>query len=142
MTTEILPSWPTSEDGERPDPEVVERPKRRSFTAEYRMQILREADACTEHGQLGALLRREGLYASHIAHWRKQRDRGALAGLSAKHGRKLKRSPEEVENAKLRRENEKLKKDLAAAQLVIKVQKNVSALLGIALESAEPTSEQ
>lgn len=142
MTTEILPARPVSEEPQRPDPEVVERAKRRTFTAEYRMRMVREADACTAPGERGALLRREGLYSSHITHWRKQRDRGALAGLSTKRGPKPKRSSEEIENAKLRRENEKLKKDLAAAELVIKVQKNVSALLGIVLESAEPASEQ
>ena len=64
MTTEISPTRPTSEDPPPPDPEVLERPQRRRFTAEYRTSILRQADACTRKGELGALLRREGLYSS------------------------------------------------------------------------------
>jgi transposase len=136
MTTEILPTRPTFEAPPRPDPEVLERPKRRSFTAEYRMSIVRQADACTHKGELGALLRREGLYSSMLADWRRQRDRG-LAAMDQKRGRKP-TPPEETELMRLRRENAKLTKDLAAARMVIDVQKNVSALLGIALESAEP----
>ena len=72
-----------------PDPQVVPKAVRRQFSAEYKLRILAEADACTERGELGALLRREGLYASHLEKWRKQRERGALAGLGGqKRGRK------------------------------------------------------
>ena len=70
-----------------PDPELVERPKRRRFSAEYKLRILREADACTRPGEVGALLRREGLYTSHLTYWRKQRNAGALKALSRPRGR-------------------------------------------------------
>lgn len=137
MTTEIQPTRPTSGEQGPPDPEVVARAKRRRFTAEYRMSILRKADACTHPGQIGALLRREGLYSSHLAKWRRQRDDAAGGGFDKPRGRKPTPAAE-VEAAKLRHENARLKKELAAAHMVIDVQKNVSALLGIALESAEP----
>src|SRR3981081_4021812 len=78
MTTEISPTRAGLVDEQRPDPKVVERPKRRTFTAEYRMAILRGADACTKKGQVGALLRREGLYASYLTDWRMQRAGGAV----------------------------------------------------------------
>ena len=136
MTTEIPPARPAYEAVSRPDPEVLERPKRRTFTAEYRMSIVRQADGCTRKGELGALLRREGLYSSHLTAWRRQRDCGGLA-VGLKRGRKP-TPPAETELVRLRRENAKLTKELAAARMVIDVQKNVSALLGIALESAEP----
>ena len=71
-----------------PDPELVERPRRRRFSAEYKLRILREADACSRPGEVGALLRREGLYTSHLTAWRKQRDAGALEALDRKRGRK------------------------------------------------------
>ncbi len=135
MTTEILPTRSTLEAFARPDPEVLARPKRRRFTAEYRMSIVREADACTRTGELGALLRREGLYSSYLTQWRQQRDRGGLD--VEKRGRKP-TSQVETELVRLRKENAKLTKELAATRMVVDVQKNVSALLGIALESAEP----
>ena len=136
MTMEISPSQPTSEATARPDPEVVERPKRRRFTAAYRMSIIKQADACTRKGELGALLRREGLYSSSLVAWRRQRDGGGLT-TDTKRGRKP-TPPAETELARLRKENAKLTKDLAAARMVVDVQKNVCTLLGIALESAEP----
>src|SRR3954447_18631636 len=85
-----------------PDPELVEKAKRRRFTAAYKLKILRQAEACTRPGEIGALLRREGLYTSHLTAWRKQRDQGALAGLERKRGRKG-ADPREAENAALRR---------------------------------------
>ena len=82
-----------------PDPELVERPKRRRFTAEYKLRVLREADACSQPGEIGALLRREGLYSSHLlSEWRKQRDAGALQALARQRGRKPPH-PLEAENA-------------------------------------------
>ena len=119
-----------------PDPEVLERPRRRRFSAEYRLRILRQADACTMPGELGALLRREGLYSSSLANWRRQRDRGVTEALSQPRGRKP-TDPAVLLNAKLVKENARLTKELAAAQMVIRIQGNVSELLGIALESAE-----
>ena len=134
MTTEISPPRPDSEEQKRPDPEVQERPKRRRFTAEYRMSIIQQADACTRKGEVGALLRREGLYSSLLTEWRQKRDGGKLP--DQKRGRKP-TPASETELARLRRENAKLTKDLSAARLVIDVQKNVSSLLVIALESDE-----
>ena len=113
-----------------PDPEVVVKPERRHFTAEYKRRVLQEADACTQRGQVGALLRREGLYASHLNMWRRQRARGELQGLTpAKRGRKA--DPQAAENARLQRETERLKAQLARAELIIEVQKKVSQLLGL-----------
>ena len=116
-----------------PDPEFVERPKRRRFGAEYKLAILREADACTRAGEIGALLRREGLYSSHLSSWRKQRDEGALTALARKRGRKP-ADPLETESAELRRRAERAEAELRKAQRVIEVQGNVSALLGDLLE--------
>lgn len=120
-----------------PDPEVPPRARRRSFTAEYRMTVLREADACKQPGEVGALLRREGLYSSHLSEWRKQRDQGML---NTKPGRRP-RSRAEAENARLTRENARLQRELQAARTVIEVQGKVSALLKeMSVDSAEEMS--
>lgn len=116
-----------------PDPELVERPKRRRFTAEYKLGILREADACTRPGEVGALLRREGLYTSHLTYWRKQCEAGALKALSRPRGR-MPADRREVENTELRRRLERTEAELEQARRVIEVQGNVSALLGDLLE--------
>src|SRR5215218_3262495 len=87
------------------DPEVPEKAKRRRFSAEYKLAIVREADACTEPGEIGALLRRERLYSSHLVDWRRQRDTGALEALARKRGPKP-ADPARVEAERLRRENE------------------------------------
>jgi transposase len=113
-----------------PDPEVVVKAQRRRFTAEYKQRILQEADAGTHPGEVGALLRREGLYSSHLSTWRRQRAQGELQGLMpAKRGRRA--DPQAVENARLQRETERLKAQLARAELIIEVQKKVSQLLGL-----------
>jgi transposase len=113
-----------------PDPEVVVKAQRRHFSAEYKRRVLQEADACTQRGEVGALLRREGLYSSHLTTWRHQRQRGELQGLTpAKRGRKA--DPQAAENARLVRETERLKAQLARAELIIDVQKKVSQLLGL-----------
>ena len=119
----------------RPDPEVPEKPTRRRFTAEYKLRILRLADACTEPGSIGALLRREGLYSSHLTTWRRQREEGTLDGLKPKkRGRRVaERSPLLAELERLRRENERLTQRLKQAELIIEVQKKVSQILGIPL---------
>jgi transposase len=112
-----------------PDPEVPAKAQRRQFSAEYKRRVLLEADGCTTPGEIGALLRREGLYASHLAAWRRQRAQGELQGLTpAKRGRKG--NPEAEELARLRRENEQLKQRLAQAEAIIDVQKKLSQLLG------------
>jgi len=123
----------------------VEKAKRRRFTARYKLHILREADGCTRPGEIGALLRREGLYTSHISTWRKQREEGALGALSRRRGRK-KADPVRAENEKLRRKLERTEAELAKARKVIEVQGNVSALLGELLrpkgDKADGSSEK
>jgi len=112
-----------------PNPELVERPLRRRFIAEYKLGILREADGLTGPGEIGALLRREGLYSSHLSVWRRQRDEGAFEALSQPRGRKP-ADPLLVENAELRRCLTRTEAELEKARRVIEVQGNVSALLG------------
>ena len=115
----------------RPNPEVVAKPRRRTFTADYKRRILDEADAARFSGSVGALLRREGLYSSHLATWRRERDAGILEALTPhKRGPKSKRHPLEDENQKLRRHNERLTEQLRKAEIIIDVQKKVAALLG------------
>jgi len=117
-----------------PDPEVVPKAKRRTFSAKYKLRILEEADRCTETGQIGALLRREGLYSSHLTTWRRQRGEGVLKGLSPqKRGRKRKDELER-EVVRLQRENERLQASLEQAETIIEVQKKLSRLLGLATE--------
>jgi transposase len=111
-----------------PDPELVEQAKRRRFTAEYKVRILREADGCSRPGEIGELLRREGLYTSHLTYWRKQRDAGALKELGRPRGRKP-ADRRDAELAELRRRTERLEGELAKARKVIEIQGNVSALL-------------
>jgi len=122
-----------------PSPEVLEKPVRRRFTVEYKVRILAEADACTETGQRGELLRREGLYSSHLSTWRRQRDVGVLAGLTPKRrGRKSKaKNPLADEVAQLQRENQRLNEKLRQAELIIDVQKKVSEMLKIPLKSPD-----
>ena len=116
-----------------PDPELVERAKRRRFTAEYKLKVLREADACTRPGEIGALLRREGLYSSLLTEWRRARDAGSLEALERPRGRP-KADPRDAEIARLRRRAERAETELVKARKVIEVQGNVSALLGELLE--------
>jgi len=122
-----------------PSPEVLEKPVRRRFTVEYKTRILAEADACSEPGMLGELLRREGLYSSHLSTWRRQRNEGALAGLTPKRrGRKAKpKNPLADEVARLERENQRLKEQLRQAELIIGVQKKVSEMLNIPLKTPD-----
>jgi transposase len=129
-------------NGNHPDPEVLPRAQRRIFSAEYKLQILREADQCTATGEIGALLRREGLYSSHLTAWRRQRESGALAGLSPrKRGRK--KDEQAAEMAALRRENERLRQRLAQAELIIAAQKKLAqALEALTEASEEPSCEQ
>ena len=121
-----------------------ERPKRRAFTAEYKLRIVREADAAVAsgvEGAVGELLRREGLYSSHLTAWRRERDAGELAGLTPKkRGRKRTKNPLADENAQLKRELERTKAELVKANTVIDVQRKVAALLGEIVP--EPTEEE
>jgi transposase-like protein len=121
---------------EIPGSEVILKPKRRQYSAEYKQRILQEYEVCTEPGSRGALLRREGLYSSHITAWRRQRDLAGLSGLAGqKRGPKVDAQTAEI--ARLEHENERLRQRLQRAELIIDVQKNVSQLLGLPLEEIE-----
>jgi transposase-like protein len=113
-----------------PDPEVTLKAKRRTFPPEYKLRILDEAAQCTQPGERGALLRREGLYSSHLTHWRRELREGALNGLKPKK-RGPKRDPLAVENAQLKREIARLEAKLERAETIIEVQKKLSQLLGL-----------
>ena len=123
-----------------PDPEVVARPKRRTFTAEYKQHILQEAEAvAATPGGVGALLRREGLYSSLLAYWRREQANGILEALTPrKRGPKSKRNPLLEENLKLQRQNARLTEDLRKAHIIIDVQKKVAALLGRPIPEPDP----
>jgi transposase len=129
-----------SSTAERPETEVSDKAKRRRFTAAYKQRILREAAACTEPGAISALLRREGLYSSHLFTWRRLAERGERTALTPK-----KRGPQPKANderdkriAQLERDNAKLVRRAQRAEALVEVQKKVSQLLGIAL----PTSDE
>src|SRR5664279_3266027 len=111
-----------------PDPELVEQAKRRKFTAEYKAKILAKADACTRPGEVGELLRREGLYTSHLTYWRKQRKDGALKELGKPRGRKPVDN-RDAQIAALTRRAERAETELAKMKRVVEIQGNVSALL-------------
>lgn len=115
-----------------PDPEVHERPTRRRYSASYQARIVREADACAKNGEIGALLRREGLYSSQLCEWRKKYRKGGQAALrETKRGRKPTQTPEEKEVARLKTQVSFLEKRLQQAETIIEVQKKISDLLGI-----------
>ena len=134
------PGFVPEPGGAVPPPEVLAKASRRRFTADYKRQILEQADACTEPGQLGALLRREGLYSSHLTTWRRQREQATLQALAPK-----KRGPQSTANPwaeqkrQLERENQRLTRRLQQAELIIEIQKKASEILGIPLKS--PDSE-
>ena len=117
-----------------PDPEVPEQKPRRNFTAGYKLRILQQAEACVVPGQIGQLLRREGLYSSNLTTWRKQRDQGLLHAMSPKkRGRKHKENnPLAPRVAQLEKENQRLEQKLKRAELIIDAQKKISEILGIA----------
>ena len=122
----------------RPDPEVTSTAHRRRFSAKYKLQILQEFDRCTQRGEIGALLRREGLYSSQLFNWKRQREQGQLSGLSHKRGRKGRvKDSREQRVAELEKENRRLQRKFERVEVVIEVQKKVSSLLGIPLETTE-----
>ena len=127
--------------GSLPDPEVTEKALRRKFTASYKLRILQEADSCIAPGQMGSLLRREGLYSSNLTTWRRQRERGTLEALSPKHrGPKAKRLYHSAHRiAELEQENIHLKQKLKQAETIIEVQKKISEILQIPLNQGEKT---
>ena len=120
---------------QRPDPQVPERARRRTFTAKYKLEIVAAYEAAPD-GEKGALLRREGLYSSHIVEWRRARDAGALAGLAAPRGRK-RRDPQAERIAALEAEKRQLEQELAKTRFVVDVQAKLHALLETLSESAE-----
>jgi transposase len=117
-----------------PDPEVVAKAQRRQFTADYKKRILKEADSAKEPGTIGALLRREGLYSSHLTHWRQQRNSGLAVH---RRGPKPQCDPLLEEVRKLKLHNGQLTQRLARAELIIEVQKKVSLLLGIPMATVD-----
>ena len=125
----------SDEPQRRSNPEVPERARRRTFTAQYKLDVLAEYDAA-EDGAKGALLRREGLYTSHIVEWRRARDAGALAGLSAPRGRK-RRDPQAERIAELEADKQRLEQELAKARFVVDVQAKLHVLLETISESTE-----
>ena len=120
-----------------PDPEVRVVAKRRQFSAAYKLSVLEEADRCSEPGAIGALLRREGLYSSHLTVWRREREGGALAALARRRGRKAALSAEQKRLAALQAENARLKRELEQAHTIIEVQKKLSTLLGLPTAASE-----
>ncbi len=121
------------------DPTEVEpKAQRRTFSASYKQRILQEADACRGSGQLGALLRREGLYSSHLTTWRRQRDQGELG--TKKRGQKA--DPQAREMARLKRHNERLQAQLAQAETIIEVQKKLCTLFGLPVAETPPADEK
>jgi transposase-like protein len=119
----------------RPDPEVRPKAQRRQYAAEYKQRILDEADACTTPSQRGALVRREGLYSSHLTTWRRQRVQGILDGLAPKK-RGVKSDPLALENAQLRGEIKRLEQHLQRAETIVEVQKKLSQLLSWPTEAS------
>lgn len=115
-----------------PDPVVEAKPKRRQFTAAYKLGILREVDRAKEAGEVGAILRREGLYSSHLVTWRRERDRAAKAGLAARQ-RGPKARMQDPRLKQLERENARLRKRLQRVEAMLEIQKKASELLGIPL---------
>jgi transposase-like protein len=121
---------------EMPKTEVVAKAQRKRFTAAEKLRILREVDACQGSGEIGAVLRREGIYSSYLTTWRRQRERGELDGL-APQKRGPKPNPEAIELAKLRRENARLQDRLERAEFIINFQKKVAQMFGKTLESPD-----
>jgi len=129
--TEVSPAG-GAESASRISSEVLEKSARRRFTAEYKQRILTEADSCTEPGDIGKLLRREGLYSSHLSTWRARREQAVHEGLSKRRGRKAQdKNPLAEENARLQRDIKRLQKRLTQAETIIEVQKKLSQLLGL-----------
>jgi transposase len=134
----VSPARGAVERARAADPEVAAKAKRRRFSAEYELRIVREAAAAKTPGEIGALLRREGLHSSHLADWRRQRERGELAGLSAKRGRKAEPvNPLAKRVAELERDKRRLERKLEQAELLLDIQKKASRLLEIPLRSPD-----
>lgn len=133
------PSQPLSDHPSPPDPEVPEKAIRRKYPGDYKLKILKEAEASTLPGQLGALLRREGLYSSHLTTWRRQKEQGILDALTPKRRgpKALKRNPLTLKVAQLEREVQRLQRKLRQAETIIEVQKKISEILQIPIQKDE-----
>jgi transposase len=127
-----------------PDPEVRALAKRRQFSAAYKLSVLAEAERLTQPGAIGALLRREKLYSSHLVTWRRERDAGALQALGRRRGRKARLTPEQRRIGALEAKNARLERELAQTRLIVDVQKKLCTLLGLptAEEPPEPTGSE
>jgi transposase len=147
MTMTVLDRMPVTGDPgrvadarqDRPDPEVPERARRRRFTAQFKLDVLAAYDAAVQ-GEKGAILRREGLYSSHIVEWRRARDAGALAGPGRPKGRPA-ADPKDAQISRLRKENQQLGQELAKARFVVEVQSKLQALLETISEGADTGDE-
>jgi transposase len=142
---DVLEKFSTSESVVNlPDPEVSQIAKRRRFSADYKLNILRQADTCSQSGDISALLRREGLYVSHLSAWRRQRNAGSLQALKPKtRGRKpAQKNPLAAENARQQRKIKRLELRLKKAEIIIDVQKKVSEILGVTLNSPEESDNE
>ncbi len=124
-----------------PETEVPAKATRRRFTKEYKLDVLEKADHCTAPGEVGKLLRQEGLYSSQLTAWRRERRKGALQALGKRRGPKVKRSADQVRIEKLERENKRLRKKLDHAEKILTVQKKLSEVLGIQLEESDYVPE-
>jgi transposase len=130
-----------ADDGGVSDDDPVAKPKRRRFDAAYKLAVLDEYEHLSDPGAKGALLRREGLYSSHIVEWRRAREVGALKELAPK-ARPAKRTPEQIENERLRRRNERLEDELAKHKLALEIQGKASELLERLLAESDPTTRR
>ena len=128
---------PQAAEGPVPDPEFVPRASRRRYDAAFKARVLREADACKKPGEIGALLRREGIYSSLLSVWRRERERRDLDAFQPKKRGRKPTDPRDVENERLRRENERLQERLRIAELICQAQKKVAQILGITLAKPE-----
>lgn len=126
---------------EASETEVSAKAKRRTFTKEYKLRILEKADRCVGSGEVGKLLRQEGLYSSHLTQWRKLRQHGTLKALGGRRGPKMQKTAEQLEIERLHREVERLRKRLGHAEKIIDVQKKLSEVLGIQLEEHDDANE-
>ncbi len=124
-----------------PDPEALIRPSRRQFSAKYKMEILEALDQCASSEERGSILRREGLYSSRVASWRKARRAGTLRALSQKRGRRQVKTPQEEQISLLKAENQRLQERLAEAEIINDIQKKVAALLGNRIKKPNQNGE-
>lgn len=140
MVSAGMTSPPPAALNTAPDPEVSAVAKRRHFSPAYKLSVLEEADRCSNPGEIGALLRREALYSSHLTMWRRERAAGALAALGRRRGRKATLTSEQKRLVALQLENVRLKRELEQAHTIIDVQKKLCTLLGLPTAASDPST--